>query len=128
MKKVLLVDDDPFILDIYSVQLKKEGYLVNTANSAKKAIEKIMINYPDLLILDLNLSQASEGPQEGINILKTIRNNIRTKDLKVIVISNYGEKDYPEISDIKKLGVDKSFLKVQSTAEEVVKSVKEILK
>lgn len=128
MKKILLVDDDPFVLDIYSSQLKKEGFNVDVSNSANKALEKLSNQYPDLLIVDLNLDSKSPGPQEGINMIKTIRQNDTTKDLKIIVISNYSEKEYPEISNINKLGVDKIFLKVQITPEEVVKSVKEILK
>ena len=127
MIKVLLVDDDPLILDIYSRHLKKEGYIVDTANTPEKTMDKLINNTPDLLILDLNLGMAA-GPNDGLGILKLIRQNQSIKNLKVIVMSNYGSKDYPELSNLSYLGVKKSFLKVENTPQEVVKSVKEILK
>lgn len=128
MEKVLLVDDDPFILDIYSMQLKKDGYSVDVANSAEKAFEKINSNCPDLLVLDLNLDAKNPGPKDGINILKSLRQDPKTKNLKVVVMSNYNDKDYAELSDLAYLGVEKVFLKIQNTPEELSKSLKEIFK
>lgn len=128
MKRVLLVDDDSFALEIYSKLLKEKGYVVDVANNVDKALEKIANNCPDLLILDLNLDKAHPGPKDGLDILKKIRQNQRTKNLKVIVISNYSEKNYPELSGLSYLGVTKSFLKVQTGPEEMAEEVKEILK
>jgi len=128
MKNILLVDDDPFISDIYSIQLKNEGYNVDVANNVSMALEKIINNYPDLLVLDLNLDVKNPGPGDGLNILNKIRQDQRTKNLKVIVMSNYSERDYPEISNLSSLGVAKIFLKVQSTPQEVSDTIKEILK
>lgn len=127
MKKILIVDDDPFILDIYSRYLKKEGYNVEIANNSSKALEKITNNHPDLLILDLNLNINNPGPRDGLDILKQIRENQKSKDLKVIVFSNYNEKDYPEISDMSHLGVLKRFIKVQITPQEISEEIKKIL-
>ena len=72
MKKILLVEDDPLMLDIYSNRLKKEGYVVDTANNPEKAMDKLVNNTPDLLILDLNLG-VEAGPNDGLAILKSIR-------------------------------------------------------
>ena len=126
MKKILLVEDDPLMLDIYSNRLKKEGYVVDTANNPEKAMDKLVNNTPDLLILDLNLG-VEAGPNDGLAILKSIRQNQSIKNLKVIVMSNYNSKNYPELSNLSYLGVIKSFLKVENTPQEIVKSVKEIL-
>lgn len=128
MKKILIVDDDPFILDIYSRYLKREGYNVEIANNSSKALEKIDNNHPDLLILDLNLNVNDPGPKDGLGILRKIRENQKSKDLKVIVFSNYNEKDYPEISNINNLGVLKRFIKVEITPQEISEIIKEILK
>lgn len=127
MKKILLVDDDPFILDIYSSQLKKEGYKIDVANNKIKALEKIINSYPDLLILDLSLDLKSQGPKDGLDILKEIRRNPKSKNLRVMVMSNYDENDYPELSSLNNLGVAKVFLKVNSSTEDVIRAVKEIL-
>ncbi|MEK7663970.1 MAG: response regulator [Patescibacteria group bacterium] len=128
MAKILLVDDDSFILDIYSSQLKLAGYSVDIANNANRALEKITNNYPDLLILDLNLDTKKPGPKEGVDVLRKIRQDPKTKNLNVITISNYSEKDYPELSNLNSLGVLRHFLKIENSPEELVKIVKEILK
>ncbi len=128
MKTILLAEDDPFILDIYSSQFRKEGFKVDIAKDGQMALEKIKNNYPDLLVLDLNLNVNLPGPKDGLDILKTIRQDLKTKNLKVIVISNYNEKDYPELSELSNLGVIKYFLKIESTPEEIINIIKEILK
>jgi len=128
MKTILLVEDDPNISEIYSTQFRNEGYRVIVANSVQMALEKIKNNYPDLLILDLNLNKSLPGPKDGLSILKTIRQNPKTKDLKVIVASNYSEKEYPELSELSQLGVIKFFLKIETLPEEITNSIKEILK
>ena len=126
MKKILLVDDDPFIRDVYLKQLQHEGYHVDMADTSQKALEKITATHPDLLILDLNLG-GSEGPRDGIDILKFIRENQTTKNLKIIVISNYNKDQYPELSQLPYFGVLKTFSKVQTTLREVTDEIHKIL-
>ena len=128
MKRILLVDDDPFILDIYLMQLRRQGFAVDTASSPAIVFEKIENNFPDLLILDLNLDVNFPGPSQGLEVLSSLRQNIKTRDLKIIVMSNYSVQDYPELSRLSDFGILKSFLKVQISPEEVIKEVKEILK
>lgn len=125
MKTILLAEDDPFIMDIYSSQFRKEGYKVDIARDGQMALEKIRNNYPDLLILDINLPKI-----DGCEILKTLKNDPKTKNLKVIVLSNYDEKTIGEKYDfdISSFGVAKYFLKVTSIPEEITSVVKEILK
>lgn len=121
MKKILLVEDDAFIIDIYSNQFKKAGYLVDIARDGEMAYEKIKNNYPDLVLLDINLPKIN-----GIEMLKAIRKDPTIKNLNVIVISNLTKKDYSE--DISSLGIIKYFLKVETSPEEIIKTVDEILK
>jgi|SRR3989344_3680624 len=127
MKKILLVDDDPFILDIYSIQLNREGFLVDTARDSENALEKIKNNYPDLIILDLNLDANFPGPRQGLEMLRQLRKDPKTMNLKVVVMSNYDQKDYPELAHLHDFGVLKSFLKVQNSPEDVTREIKEIL-
>ena len=121
MKRILLTEDDSFIIDIYSRRLMEEGYKVDVARDGQTAFEKIKNSYPDLLILDINLPQIN-----GCELLKMIRKDPKTKSLKVIVISNLEPKDYPE--DISNLGIIKYFLKIEVTPEELIKNINEILK
>lgn len=128
MKTILLVEDDPFIRDIYTSYLKKEGFNVDIATSPTMALEKIKNNYPDLLVLDLNLDPGVPGPKDGLDILQTVKHDPTTKNLKIIVMSNYNQKDYPELSGLFELGVSKYFLKVESTPDQIANAIKEILK
>ncbi len=121
MKSILLAEDDPFTMDVYLNRLKKEGYRVDIAKDGQMALEKIKNNYPDLLILDIKLPKI-----DGCQLLRMIRQDSKTKNLKVIVVSNLDQKDFPE--DISDLGVIKYFLKIENTPEEILDTVKEILK
>lgn len=123
MKRILLVEDDPFILDIYSLQFKKEGYKVDIANNCEMAYEKIKVNYPDLVILDIDFGP---GRMNGWELLKILRNDEKTKNVKVILLSNHNEGDYP--GKIAQLEVKKFFLKVQTSVEEITSYVRDILK
>ena len=121
MKTILLAEDDPFIVDIYSTALRQEGYKVDVALDGETAFKKIKNTLPDLLILDMKLPKI-----DGIELLKMIRQDPQTKNLKVIVVSNFNPRDL--FPDTFKLNVIKCFLKVQTTPEDVVKEIREILK
>lgn len=121
MKKILLVEDDPFILNIYASQFKKNDFAVDIAIDGQMALDKIKNNPPDLLVLDINLPKI-----KGWDVLRTVRENPLTKDLKVIVVSNLDKRDC--VDNVFNLGVIRYFLKVESSPEEIVEAVKEILK
>ena len=125
MKTILLAEDDPFIMDIYSSQLRREGFKVDIAKDGESALEKIKNSYPDLLVLDINLPKMN-----GCEILKILKNDPKTKNLKIIVLSNYDKSFINEKydCDISDFGVIKNFIKVESTPEEIANSIKEILK
>lgn len=118
MKTILLAEDDPFILDIYSSQLKKEGYNVDIAKDGQEALDKIKAALPDLLLLDIKMPKI-----DGCQLLKMLRDDPKTKGVKVIVISNLNKSEFPE--DISDFGVLKFLLKVESSPEEIVNAVKE---
>ena len=128
MKKVLFVEDDPFIVDIYSSHLRSEGYTVDIAKNLKMAEEKVKSGTPDIVILDLNLNPNFPGPKDGLDILRNMRQNPVTKSLKVIVFSNYSLQDYPELSELSHLDVAKTLLKVESTPEEMSNTIKELFR
>lgn len=120
-KKILIVEDDPFILNIYANQFRKSGFSVDIAIDGQMALDKIKNNLPDLLVLDINLPKI-----KGWDVLKIIRENPLTKNLKVIVVSNLDKKDCE--AEISNLGVIKYCLKVESSPEEIAEAAKEILK
>ena len=81
MKKVLIVDDDPAILDALKIMLELEGYEIETALSGEP-LYNMKDNYPDLILLDIWLSG-----QDGRSICIYLKNNPATKHIPVIMIS-----------------------------------------
>ena len=121
MKRILLAEDDPFILEIYSNYLKREGYAVDIAKDGQMALEKIKSAKPDILLLDIDMPKIS-----GWELLKIIRSDASMKDLKVIIISNLSQDDHPDLPS--HFGVIKYFVKIQTTVQEIANAVKEALK
>lgn len=122
MKTILLVEDDPFLVDIYSTKLKEAGFSVQVAIDGKEALKKMKgkEDMPDLLLLDIVLPNFN-----GWEILRKIERDDELKALKVVILSNLGEKQ--EIEKGLKLGAVRYLVKAHYTPSEVVEEVKKIL-
>jgi len=122
MKTILLVEDDPFLVDIYSTKLKEAGFSVQIAIDGKEVLKKMKEkgNMPDLLLLDIVLPNFN-----GWEILRKIEREKKKKNLKVVILSNLGEKQ--EIEKGLKLGAARYLVKAHYTPSEVVEEVKKIL-
>jgi CheY-like chemotaxis protein len=119
-KKILLVDDDNFLLDMYSTKFTKEGYKVTTASGPDDAFDKLKNGYePDILIFDLIMPKMG-----GIELFKRLRENGLTKNTTNIVLTNQGKAS--DLDDVKDLGVDGYIVKALYTPSEVVEKVTEI--
>ncbi len=123
MKTILLVEDDPFLIDIYSTKLKKAGFKVGIVKDGGMVFKKIKEIKPDLILLDIVLPNF-----DGWEILRQfhgVKNNSKFKQLKIIILSNLGQR-----SDIKKglsLGAAKYLIKARYTPSQVVEEIKKIL-
>lgn len=120
MKTILLVEDDPFLIDVYSTKLKEDGFGVFVADDGEKVAEAIKECKPDLMLLDIVLPNLN-----GWEILRMIRKDEATKSLKVIILSNLAEKE--EVEKGINFGADKYLVKAHYTPTEVVKEIKKIL-
>lgn len=119
-KKILLVEDDSFLLDIYSTKLRDAGFEVDTAMDGEDCLKMLKENIPDLLLLDIVLPSI-----DGWELLAKIKKNKKTKDLKVVILSNLGNKE--EVERGARLGAIKYIIKAQHTPSEVAEQIKEIL-
>jgi two-component system, OmpR family, alkaline phosphatase synthesis response regulator PhoP len=90
--KILLVDDEPDILEFLSYNLKKEGYTVSTAANGKEAIEIAKKNIPDLIILDVMMPD-----MDGIETCREIRALPGLKDVMIAFLTARSE-DYSQIA------------------------------
>ncbi len=120
MNKILLVEDDPFLIDIYSAKLKKAGFSVEVVSNGEMVLGKAKEIKPDLILLDIVLPN-----MDGWEILRAIRNNSETKEIKVIILSNLSEKE--DVEKGLKFGASKYLIKSHYTPSEVVNEIKKIL-
>jgi len=120
MKTILLVEDDPFLIDIYSTKLKEAGFVVEVAQDGDEALNKVRELMPDLVLLDIVLPAMN-----GWEILREIKKDDKLNGLKIIVLSNLGEKE--DVEKGMKNGADRYLVKAHYTPTEVIKEIKDIL-
>lgn len=121
MKKILLIEDDPFLVDIYTTKLKEAGFEVETAGDGKIGLGKLKKKKPDLALLDIVLPYVT-----GWELLEKIRKDEKLKDLKVIILSNlYQER---EVKKGLELGIMAYLIKANYTPAQVVEEIEKILK
>lgn len=120
MKSILLVEDDPFLIDIYSQKFKKNGLKIRVAENASKTFQFLEEEVPDIILLDIVLPQ-----MDGWSILKKIRANKDWDKCQVVVFSNLGQKE--EVEKGISLGANQYVIKSQHTPSEVVEKVENML-
>lgn len=121
MSSILLVEDDPFLIEVYSTKLKEEEFEVRVAKTGLECIERIKEEKPDLVLLDIVLPNLN-----GWEILRKLQNENILEGLKVVILSNLGQKE--EVEKGIGLGAVSYLIKAHHTPTEVVREVKKILK
>jgi phosphate regulon transcriptional regulator PhoB len=87
IKKVLVVDDEPDIVELVSYNLKKEGFEVSSASDGEEALNRLRKGGFDVLILDLMLPGI-----QGMELCRILRNDPKTKNLPIIMLTAKGEE------------------------------------
>lgn len=87
-KKILFIEDDEGFYNIFSVPLKMKGYDIVRVSEGNSAVEKIITEKPDLVLLDIVLPGIS-----GIDILKELREREETQSVVVIMLTNFGSDE-----------------------------------
>jgi phosphate regulon transcriptional regulator PhoB len=86
-KNILIVDDEPDIVELISYNLKKEGFHLSTALDGEEALQKVRTGHLDLIILDLMLPGI-----HGMELCRILRNNPRTAHVPIIMLTARGEE------------------------------------
>lgn len=116
-KKVLIVDDDQFLIDMYSLKFNKDGFDVEVATKGEEALEKLRGGFdPDIVILDVVMPSL-----DGIGLLEKIRQEKFASKAVVVMLTNQGQKS--DIDRAKKLKVDGYIVKATTIPSEVVEEV-----
>ena len=115
--KILLVEDDRFISEIYYRKLTENGFDVKLAQDGIEAISFFKDFRPDLVLLDVMLPKKS-----GWEVLRDIK-DIKDSEAKVIMLTNLGEKE--KIKQAQEMGADDYLVKASLTPSELVEIIKD---
>lgn len=118
--KILIIEDDSYISDMYRIKLEAEGFNVTVAADGQKGLEILNKDKPDLVLLDVVMPK-----MDGFSVLQNIKEDPEVKDVPVIMLTNLGQKDSVEKG--LKLGASDYIIKAHFTPMEVVDKVKEFL-
>ncbi len=120
MVKVLLVEDDNNLREIFEMRLQAEGYQTLTASDGEEALVVALREKPNLIIADIMMPKMS-----GFEMLETMRTAPDTNKIKVIMMTALGQAEDQARGE--KLGVVKYLVKSQVTLEDFVRVVKEVV-
>lgn len=120
MAKILLVEDDQSLREIYGIRLTAEGYEIVPAGDGEQALALAVKERPDLIISDVMMPKIS-----GFDMLDILRSTPETKDIKVIMMTALSSEDQRERGEA--LGADRFLVKSQVGIEDVVNAVHEVL-
>lgn len=120
MTKVLLVEDDMALRDIYSARFLAEGFEVVTASDGEMALTVAVKEKPDLIILDVMMPKIS-----GFDVLDILRATPETKDTKIIMMTALSQT--ADVEKGKSLGANEYLVKSQVTLTDVVEKAKAVL-
>ena len=121
-KKIMVMEDDIFVMDIYKTKLSEEGYEVIAAENGMEALIKVNEENikPDLIMLDILMPY-----MDGLSFLKEVRKKEEFKTTPVILLTNLSQKE--EIQQGFELGAQDFIIKSHFTPSEVMEKIKQFL-
>ncbi len=119
-QKILIVDDDTFLLNMYSLKFSNEGFEVVTCQNTPDALKKLSEGFsPSLLLLDVVMPG-----MDGLELLQEIRNKNFAQNATVVMLTN--QSDSADIEKAKALKADGYIVKATTIPSEVINEVKRI--
>ncbi|MDO8667507.1 MAG: response regulator [bacterium] len=118
--KILLAEDDSFLLGMYATKFELDGFKVIMAEDGEKAARAALKELPDVVLLDIVLPKLN-----GFEVLKQLKQNPATAKIPVILLTNLSQRD--EIEQGMKMGAEDYLIKAHFMPSEVVNKIKNIL-
>lgn len=118
---VLLIEDDPAVLEMYRMKLSLDGYHVSVASDGDEGLTRATDELPDIIFLDIRLPK-----RDGFEVLQALRENPDTATIPVVMLSNYGEKELVERG--LRLGAHEFLIKAHTTPSSLSEGISEWLK
>jgi DNA-binding response OmpR family regulator len=119
--KVLLIDDDEDLMNIFTAALAKEGFQSSYELTGQKGLERAKFDKPDIILLDQVLPDMS-----GNDILKALKQDEETKSIPVILLSNFSQEEL--VKGALEQGAIDYLFKYQVEPKDVINKIKEALK
>ena len=114
--RVLFIEDDPAVAEMYRTKLELDGYAVQIASDGEAALRLASDDPPDIVFLDIGLPKV-----DGLTVLARLRGNDRTRSVPVVILSNYSEAELVERG--LRLGALEHLVKSQTTPAQVAGNV-----
>ncbi|MCD4694069.1 response regulator [bacterium] len=118
--KILLVEDDSFLLSMYSTKFEMENFKVVIAEDGEKGWKLASKENPDIILLDIKLPK-----MDGFEVLKKLKSNKDTLNIPVILLTNLSQKEDKDKGE--ELGADDYLVKAHFMPSEVVSKIKELV-
>lgn len=119
--KVLIVDDDKFLLDMYSVKFREDGFEVTVGTGGEDGLSKLRDGLaPDVIVLDIIMPGV-----DGFQFLETVKKEGLRGQTRVVVLSNQGQPE--EIKRALDMGADAYIVKASAIPSEVLEQVKKAM-
>ena len=118
--KVMVVEDDAALREIYSIRITAEGYEVVSAGDGEEALAVAVREKPDLILSDVMMPKIS-----GFDMLDILRNTPETANIKIIMMTALSSED--QRSRGERLGADRYLVKSQVGIEDVINAIHEVL-
>ena len=119
-KKILIIEDEKVLAEMYKDRFSEEGFQVVLAGSAEEGFEALKKEKPDLILLDILLPKAN-----GVSFLKKIREQSELSSIPVVALSNYDEPKTKK--EAESFGVKDYLLKTDFTPQDLVNKIKDYL-
>ena len=120
MSKIIIIEDDPFLLNVLADKFTEKGFHIETAVNGEEGLIKIKADKFDLVLLDMVLPK-----MDGFGVLDELRKDNELKSLPVIVLSNLYDKNSIDKANV--LGARDYIVKAYNTPENIVSKVKSFL-
>lgn len=120
-KKVLIVEDDNFVAEVYLAKLSEMGYETVLAQNGEEGLAELKKGKIDLILLDILMPIMN-----GIEMLEQMKKNEEWKSIPVILLTNIGEKE--SIQKVREMGVKNYLIKSHFTPAEVIEKIESVFR
>jgi len=120
MAKVLLVEDDEILHNMYKKKFEYEGFTVASAFDGSDGVKMAASDKPDVILMDIIMPK-----MDGFVAVKKIKKNSAISNIPIVMLTNLGQEE--DVNKGRELGADDYFIKANHTPAEIVKKIRDLL-